>query len=128
MPPQVAMAHRFVSSLVFTSVVETVVLILLVLYLFRKQGIELWRMVVVGVFASFSTIPYVWFVFPRLFVWPQTTAILFAELFAWIVEAVVYRVFLNLSWKQAFIISLLCNMASYFLGPLLRAQGLWIYW
>lgn len=124
----ISFVHRFLTSLVFTGVVETLVLILLLLFVFRNRSIDVSRMIFAGLYASFSTIPYVWFVFPFLMRWPASTAIIFAEAFAFIVEAIFYRWFLRIDWRVAFAVSLICNVTSYFLGPLLRANGIWIYW
>ncbi len=120
--------HNFLTSLVFTTSIETVVLVLLVLYVFRKQGLQLWQVLFAGFLGSFSTIPYVWFVFPYVVMWPRTTSLYFSEPFAFIAEAVIYRMFLKLDWKYALLASLLCNLASFLLGPVLRAWGIWIYW
>lgn len=120
--------HRFISSLVFTDVVETLVLILMLRFVFRNRGLSLGQIIFAGLYASFSTISYVWFVFPEIIAWPWTTAIIFAELFAFVMEAVFYRFVLRLDWRAAFIVSFVCNLASYLLGPILRTHGLWIYW
>lgn len=120
--------HRFLTSLVFTDVIETMVLILLVRFVLRNHAIQIRQMLFAGLYASFSTIPYVWFIFPFLLVWPLNVFILFAEAFAFIVEAILYRVLLKLDWKWAFLVSFVCNLVSYVLGPILRAHGIWLYW
>lgn len=121
--------HRFLSSLVFTDVIETAVLVFLLWFVFRNRSLGLWRMVAAGFFASFSTISYVWFVFPYLIAWPSQGALLLsAETFAFVVEALFYRLALRLDWKIAFAVSLICNVVSYFLGPILRAHGIWYVW
>lgn len=123
-----AFVHRFITSLVFTGVIETAILILLLRFVFRTHTLRLSQMVFVGLFASFATIPYVWFVFPYVITWPWSTAIMYSETFAFIIEAILYRVVLKVSWRTAFLVSLVCNLASYLLGPYLRAHGLWFYW
>lgn len=128
MAANIAYVHRFISSLVFTDVIETIILFALVWFVFKNREISWKRIVAVGLFASFSTIPYVWFVFPYLLDWSRNTSLLASEIFAFVVEAIIYRLFLNLDWKRAFLASLACNVASYFLGPFLRAYGLWFYW
>ncbi len=120
--------HRFLSSLVFTGVIETAVLILLLWFVFRKRSIGLSQMLFAGLYASFSTISYVWFVFPYLIEWQRGTAIIFAEAFAFIVEAVLYRFVLKLDWRVALFVSFVCNAVSYLLGPFLRAYGIWYVW
>ena len=120
--------HRFISSLVFTDTIETIILILVIRFVLRNRTIRIRDMVFAGLYASFSTISYVWFVFPYLFAWPGSTALICAEAFAFVVEAVFYRFVLKLDWKIVFFISFVCNLASYLLGPFLRAHGIWIYW
>ena len=119
--------HRFLTSLFFTDVVETLVLILLLRVLFKNRT-EISRLIFAGLYASFSTISYVWFVFPYLTNWPSSVAIGFAELFAFVTEAVLYRFVLRLDWKVAFFVSLVCNLVSYVVGPILRTYGLWPSW
>jgi hypothetical protein len=120
--------HRFLTSLVFTDTIETITLILLLRYVLRKRTIPISLMIFAGLYASFSTISYVWFIFPYLTYWSPSTEVVFAEAFAFIVEAVFYRWILKLDWRVAFFVSFVCNVVSYFLGPILRAHGLWLYW
>jgi hypothetical protein len=128
MAANIAFVHRFISSLVFTDVVETSILVFLLRVLPGNRAIETSRIIFAGLYASFSTISYVWFVFPYLTNWSPSTEIIFAEIFAFVVEAFFYKMVLRLNWKTAIFVSLVCNVASYFLGPILRAHGLWIYW
>lgn len=120
--------HRFISSLVFTTVVETLALFLLLRWVFKNKELSTKKIVFAGVFASFATIPYVWFVFPYIESWPRSTSLYYSEPFAFIIEAIFYRAFLKPSWGVSFMLSLACNLASYLLGPLLRAHGVWINW
>ncbi len=128
MNPNIAFVHRFLTSLAFTSGIETIVLILLLKFVFRKSHVSLEQAIFAGLYASFSTISYVWFVFPYLTNWQPPTYVIFAEVFAFIVEAIFYRFMLRISWRDAFLASLICNAVSYFLGPVLRASGFWIFW
>ena len=120
--------HRFISSLVFTSLVETAVSFLMIRFVFRNKELPLKSIILTGVFASFATIPYVWFVFPYIRKWPRQTSLYFSDPFAFLVETIFYRAFLKTGWGQSLLLSLAANLTSYFLGPLLRSWGLWIYW
>ncbi len=120
--------HRFLTSLFFTDAIETVALIVLLRYVLKNRILKISEMVFAGLYASFSTISYVWFVFPFLVAWPPGVEIWFAEGFAFVVEAVFYRWMLKLDWRTAFYVSLICNALSYFLGPILRTHGIWLYW
>jgi len=128
MANNIAYIHRFITSLVFTDASETIILFLLLWFVFKSRKLGWKRIVSVGLFASFSTIPYVWFVFPYLTYWSRNTSLIWSEIFAFVIEAIIYRFFLNLSWKRALLVSLFCNAVSYFLGPALRSHGLWFYW
>lgn len=120
--------HLFITSLVFSFVLETVVLMLVLTFVFKRTDIGYRRTLFAGAFATFATIPYVWFVFPNLGIWPATTALYASELFVTVVEATFYRFALRTTWKEALAASIAANAASFFLGNGLRALGLWFYW
>ncbi len=120
--------HRFISSLVFTIIIETLVLFLLIRFLFKNKKLETRKIIFAGVIASFATIPYVWFVFPYMAAWPRSTSLYFSEPFVFVIEAVLYHHLLKANWQSSLLLSFLCNLASYLLGPWLRAHGMWVYW
>jgi hypothetical protein len=71
-----------------------------------------------GFFASFATLPYLWFVLPRYL----TSYPLYAfggEAFVIFGEALFYTAYFRLSFKAAFVLSLWCNLASLGVGKLL---------
>jgi hypothetical protein len=68
---------------------------------------------------TMCTIPYVWFVFPTIFWYSATMALYLAEGFAFLFEAILYRILGKVTWRQALLFSLAANMASYFLGKVL---------
>lgn len=108
--------------------IETAVLYILVRFVLKRKDVSTTSIIFAGLFASFATIPYVWFVFPYVRKWDRSVSFLFSEPFVFVVEAVFYNFFLRLGWKNSFATSLLCNTSSYFMGPALRSVGLWIYW
>jgi hypothetical protein len=122
----ISIVHYFISSLLFTIAVETGILFLLLRYAFKEKGPCTKKIVFAGAFASFATIPYVWFVFPYLTL--PGNALYYSESFAFVVEAVFYRAYLKTSWKTSLLVSLLCNVASFALGYVLQANGLWVSW
>lgn len=103
--------HQFLNALTFSVIVESFVVLLLCIYFKRDK-----RIFLVATLGTLCTIPYVWFIFPTLFWYSSSTAIYVGEGFAFIFEAILYKVLGKLSWKQALIFSLLANGASYFLG------------
>ena len=120
--------HQFLTSMTFTTIVETTILLLLLKKVIKHGHISKSRIFIAGIFANFATVPYVWFIFPYLFSWSLSASLLFSEPFVAVVEAVFYRIFLKTSWKASFLISITANLTSYLLGPYLRAHGLWLYW
>ncbi len=120
--------HRFITSMVFTVAIETPILYILLRQLFRERAIESRSIIIVGILASFASIPYVWFVFPYLANWPRSTSLIFSESFVVVLEAVIYALVLRVNIWKAIFISLVANSSSYLLGPVLRSFGLWIYW
>ena len=103
--------HQFLDSLTFSVVVESLVVLFLCI-LFKKDK----RIFLVAVLGTSCTIPYVWFVFPTLFWYSSMLSIYVGECFAFLFEAVLYKVLGKLSWKHALLFSFLANVSSYFLG------------
>ena len=122
------LSHSLVTSLVFTIAIETCVVFALLKGVLKDRRIDPLFLLAICFFASFTTIPYVWLVIPGLLGWSRTAALIVTEPFAFIVEAIFYRITLGIDMKKALLISLVANAASYFLGPLLRGAGLWLYW
>lgn len=120
--------HNFFTSLVFTDVVETITLFLLVRFALRKKGIATKDLIFAGLFASFATITYVWYVFPVMIPRSVMAPTFVSEPFVFLVEALFYRMYLRLSWKEALMVSLIANTASYLGGIGARVAHLWIYW
>ncbi len=124
----IAYVRRFITTNVLTIIVETAVLFLLARYVFKKEKLTTRQLLFAGIFASFATIPYVWFVFPNVTSWPRETSLMFSESFVTVVEAIWYRFALKTSWKASFAISIICNLASYLFDIILRTNGIWLYW
>lgn len=124
----IAYVRRFATTEVLTILVETAVLFFLMRYVFKKHTLTPKQLMFAGIFASFATIPYVWFVFPNITSWARPTSLLYSEPFVTIVEAIWYRFALKTNWKVSLAISVICNLASYIVDIALRANGIWIYW
>lgn len=120
--------HRFLTSFAFTEIVEISVLFIFVRFALKNYFLSRVKIFFAGFLASFATIPYVWFVFPSIANWTRESSLVVSEPFVFAVEALLYRAVLGLEVKHAFLVSLLANLSSFVLGPLLRSYGLWIYW
>ncbi len=124
---RVAFLVKFLTALAFTIAIETIFLYALLRFLFKRRDVPTTRILAAGVFASFATLPYVWFVFPFIYNWPGTAA-MWSEPFVFLVEAIFYKLFLKLDGKTALILSLICNLASYSIGHGLIEAGIWFPW
>ncbi len=105
--------QQFIQALIFSIVIESfVVFVLCLIFKQDKRG------VLIAVLGTFCTIPYVWFVFPTLFWYSSSIIIYLGEGFAFLFEAILYKMLGKLRWKYAILFSLLANFASYFLGKI----------
>lgn len=101
---------KFLEALLLTVFVETIAL-----WLLQRKRSSLKRIIGTGVLCSSATLPYVWFILPEFF----PSFILFtiiAELSVFVIEAVMIQALLNKTWKRAFLLSLICNAASFLIG------------
>lgn len=116
-----AYVHQFLLNWSFTLLVEIFFFILVTRYFFKisYQKISLSRLVIGGIFASSITIPWVWFVSPVLFYNSIPIAVMIGEMFAFVVESVFYVFAFKFSVRQAIVISLITNIASFSLGQVL---------
>ena len=124
----IAYVHRFITTEFITIAVETAVLFFLMWYVFKKEKLTAQQLLFAGIFASFATIPYVWFVIPNITVWPRQTSLRYSEPFVTIVEAIWYRFALKTDWRVSFIVSIVCNVASYLFDIILRSNGVSMGW
>jgi len=101
----------------FTIVVETII-ILGIFKAFLKRLVETKYLILVGIFANALTLPYVWFIFPSVFIGQYWFSLVFSEFFALLTEAIFYKVFLKITIKQALLVSFIANFSSFVLGYL----------
>lgn len=108
---------KYLTALIFTAITETVVLFLLMRFVFienyRKSSIQ--KIISAGIFASAATLPHLWFILPA-FIDNQLIYGITGELSVLIIEAVFYYFFLFSNWKKSFLTSFLCNLVSFLLG------------
>jgi len=95
----------------------------IVAWLSRRAELRLRRRVAITLLGNVLSHPAVWFIFPALgLAWGVTTAI--SEVWAWLLEAVLYRFTLGqMTWRPALAISLIANAASFGVGLALWALG-----
>jgi hypothetical protein len=116
---------RFLSSLVYTIVIETAVLFILVGFFSREIDVKkhFWRIAAAGIVCSGFTLPYVWFIFPE-FISVKVMYMIAAEAWAVAAEAVILMWALRMKAIKSLLISLVCNASSFLLGKIAYAAGL----
>jgi len=103
----------FLFSLLFTVIIETIILLILAICLKLKNGkIEL---IFLGIIASSLTLPYLWFVLP-FFLQSYLVYVIVGEISVTLIEALFYMFVLKTSFKDALILSVVCNAVSFCLG------------
>ncbi|WP_321431222.1 hypothetical protein [uncultured Methanolobus sp.] len=112
--------YRFLLSLVLTIIIETSVLFLIVRIYFKIDDINNALLLFAGIFSSFSTLPYLWFLLPQ-FIDSYTILVVFGEISVFLVEAVTYYFLLKIGIQRALAISFTCNIASFLTGLMIFA-------
>jgi len=114
--------YRFLFALVFTIFIETIILWIFIRKIFKfKDGrFSTSNIIFAGIMASFSTISYVWYIFPILIYWSFKLSSILSEIFAVLVEAVFYRFYFDMKFRYSLLISFVCNLFSWGLGYLFK--------
>jgi hypothetical protein len=117
MPPAPASQsyeRRFLLALLLTWLIELPVLFLLARFVFKVRQVSTGRILLAGMLASALTLPYLWFLLPSIL----TTAmgIYLGEVLVFLVEALLYRWLLGLSYPKALLLSFTANAISFLLG------------
>lgn len=110
---------NFLTALLFTILIETIILFVLFKTKYKKLQIQHKLLLLTGFVTSFSTLPYVWFVFPA-FIQSRFPYILFSECFAIVIESILIYKLLKIDFKKAMLISVICNIISFSIGLLIN--------
>jgi hypothetical protein len=115
---------RFLIALAVTVVTETTVIFILIRALWKIASSDLStaRCLFAGIFASFATLPYLWFVLPAI-VKPYELQVVSGEIGVFVVEAVFYYYLLNLSIRRSALLSFSANAASIIVGVIVFRPG-----
>jgi hypothetical protein len=110
---------RFLISLVVTVVIETAVIVCYIRFFYKipARQLSMPRILFAGFFASFATLPYLWFVLPPL-VRPYWLMVTTGEAGVFILEAMAYIYLLNLPFRKTIVLSVAANIASIIVGLL----------
>jgi hypothetical protein len=110
---------NFLKALLLTIVIETSVLFLLFNVFFRTLKVNNWIILLTGIVASFSTLPYLWFILP-LFIKTKIWYVLISEISAVVIESVIILGLLRINYAKSILISIACNMTSFLIGLLIK--------
>jgi len=107
----------FLVALVTTVLIELIVLVLVVRFLFSNQTLSLCRLLITGTLCSFATLPYFWFIFPGFL--NESFYLPVGEVVVTIIEAGILELVLRLGYLRSLTASALCNIVSFIGGELL---------
>ena len=102
----------FLKSLLLTIMIESAVLVMIVKY-YLKKPITWDRIAFAGIFPSFATLPCLWFILPIFFLNDFTTYVWVGEISVTLIKTIILFFLLRFTWKEAFLLSMLANFASY---------------
>lgn len=105
----------FLKSLLYTISIESIVLFILFKTVYKTVNVSNWILLFIGIITTFSTLPYVWFILPTI-ISNKLFYIITSELTAVIIESIIILVILKIKYKNAILISFICNAASFLIG------------
>jgi len=109
----------FFKALLFTIIIETIVLFFIFKIRLKKLQIKNGVLFLTGILTSFSTLPYVWFVLP-IFIKQFLLYIIISEFSVIFVESIIIWRLLTIDYKKAVVISFICNLTSFLFGLLIN--------
>ena len=114
---------QFLTALVFTVLIETVVLLLATRHLLNLRGPTRSQLLYAGLMANVSSLPYLWFVLPG-YVKNYTWYLAAGEIGVVLWEAIFYWMYLSVRFRDAAALSVSANLASLLFG-LVFFQSIW---
>ncbi|MBP1908472.1 hypothetical protein [Methanolobus bombayensis] len=112
--------YRFLVSFFLTLLIETSILFLLIRNYFKIDDISNSLVLFAGIIASFSTLPYLWFLLPQ-FITSYNILVVAGETSVILAEGVIYYYVLKVTAKRAFALSFVCNLISFITGLLMNS-------
>ncbi len=104
--------HKFLIALGFSLVIELIVVLILnrLLKLDKKPADILFA----SFLATFSSIIYLWYILPNY--WSGWDYLVIGEVAVFMYEMWIYRNILQIKWREAFLLSMIANLASFVFG------------
>ena len=116
-PVNLIYEHFFLQALLLTIFIETLILLFLIKVSGKniRNKIQIKDIIVVGIISSSLTLPYIWFILPSF---NLAHYLLIGEFFTILLEAYLFRKFLKVSIRHAFLFSLIANVLSFLIGEI----------
>ncbi|HUV46808.1 MAG TPA: hypothetical protein VMW29_01610 [Candidatus Bathyarchaeia archaeon] len=110
--------YFFLKALLLTIFVETLILLIIIKVLCKniRDKTQIKDIIIVGIISSSLTLPYLWFILPS-FNLPNYLFI--GEFLTILLEAYLFRKFLKVSLRHAFLFSLIVNVSSFLIGKII---------
>lgn len=95
-----------------TIIIETLVLFFITKIVRKDEPISNKKLLLFWIIPTTVTLPLLWFVLP-LVIWNWILYIVVWEMLVIILEAIMLKYWLNISWKKSIILSIICNVFSF---------------
>jgi len=93
-------------------VIETLGLFIIAKLFRRKNQISNWKLIIFWIIPTTITLPLLWFVLPLL-LWKWLLYVIIWEILVTVIETVIIKYWLKISWIKAIIASVICNILSF---------------
>lgn len=105
----------FLKALMLTIFIELLVLFFFFKTIYKSLQVDNKKLFFIGILASLTTLPYLWFVIPVFLKW-SISYIVFGELFVVIIESILLGIFLKINFRIALLVSFFMNLVSFLVG------------
>ncbi len=106
--------YKFLLALGITLIIEVPIVWILFKKIFKFKKVKTFKLILIALLASISTLPYLWFILP-IFIKDGSLFFIIGEVLVVFIEALIYKTII-LKTSKAFLISLIANIASFSLG------------
>lgn len=108
---------KFLVALALTLMIEVPLVVLMIKYFVKLRGVPLSKVLFVAFLASIVTLPYLWFIIPPYV--DMRFYVVIGESFVVLAEMLIFNQLLGVKIHKAFVVSLVANLISYFLGSII---------
>ena len=107
--------RRFPFFWLWAVIIETLVLFYIAKLFWKDNNVSNKKLLLFWIIPTTVTLPLLWFVLPLL-MWDWTRYVVIWELLVIMIESIIIKYWLKISWIKAIIVSFICNLLSFLLS------------